>query len=251
MINDWFDIMIIVVAGFLGGSINAVVGSGSLLVYPLLLAAGIPPVPANGTNTTGMSVGAISAAWGYRSFLRDRMRVLAWPLGLTALTAAFGAWLVIALPDSVFETVVPWLILSATATVAVTPIVQSRMRAVRVHRRRPVPLATGIALGGIYGGYFGAGQGIVYFALLGAFYDSDVQRANAAKNACAAVANLVAAVVFAIAGEIYWVAAGLLSAGALLGGLLGARVARRLAPWVLRATIIAVGVVAALSIWLT
>lgn len=250
MINDLFDLTLIVVAGLLAGSINAVVGSGTLIVYPLLLAAGIPPVPANGTNTAGMSIGAVGAVWGYRAQVRDRLRVLAVPLALTAVTAAFGAWLVIALPQSVFVAVVPWLILSAAASVAVAPLIQKRMRTVAVLRRRPVPLATGIALGGVYGGYFGAGQGIIYMALLGAFYDSDIQRANAAKNACAAVANLVAALVFAIAGQIYWVAAAAVSAGALVGGVLGARLARRLPPWLLRSAVIAVGVIAAVSLWL-
>lgn len=245
------DAFIILIAGFLGGTVNAVVGAGTLIVYPLLVAAGIPPIAANGTNTAGICVGSVGAVWGYRSALRDRLRILAVPLALTVVTAALGACLVIALPEQVFVTVVPWLILAAGSAVALAPIVQRRLPVGATIRRRPAALAAGVAAGGVYGGYFGAGQGIVYLALLGHFYDSDIQRANAAKNAIAAVANVTAAVVFALSGRVWWAAAATVAVGAFAGGVLGARLARRLPAGVLRAAVLVVAVVAAVGLWIT
>jgi uncharacterized protein len=231
-------------AGFAGGFINAAVGSGTLIVYPALLAAGIPPVAANGTNTTGLSPGSFASAWAYRLELRDRMARLRWPLAATVLGAAVGASLVVALPSRVFTSIVPWLVGSATVLVAVQPLLARKVREhteARAHRVWPW---TGLI--GIYGGYFGAAQGVMLMAALGLVYDPAPQRANAAKNILAAAANVTAALVFAVSGAVVWLAAVAVAAGSIPGGYVGGRVARRLPGQVLRGLVVAIGVGATL-----
>jgi len=235
-------------AGFAGGFINAAVGSGTLITYPALLAVGIPPVAANGTNTTGLSPGSFSSAWAYRLELSDRMRRLARPLVATVIGAACGAGLVVALPSRVFTSIVPWLVGTATVLVALQPLIARRVRAHREGEHRPVWPWTGLI--GIYGGYFGAAQGVMLMAALGLVYDSDPQRANAAKNILAAVANVTAAVVFAVSGSVVWLAALALAVGSIPGGYVGGRVARRLPGYVLRALVVLIGVGATLYLLL-
>jgi uncharacterized protein len=231
-------------AGFAGGFINAAVGSGTLIVYPALLAAGIPPVAANGTNTTGLSPGSFASAWAYRLELRDRMARLRWPLAASVLGAALGASLVVALPSRVFTSIVPWLVGTATVLVAVQPVLARKVREhTEAHERRVWPW-TGLI--GIYGGYFGAAQGVMLMAALGLVYDPDPQRANAAKNILAAAANVTAAVVFAVSGAVVWLAAVAVAAGSIPGGYVGGRVARRLPGQVLRGLVVAIGVGATL-----
>ena len=237
-------LVLLAAAGFAGGFINAAVGSGTLIVYPALLAAGIPPVAANGTNTTGLSPGSFAAGWAYRLELRDRMDRLRWPLVASVLGAAIGATLVVALPSRVFTSIVPWLVGTATVLVAVQPVVARTVREHRdgVHRR--VWPWTGLI--GVYGGYFGAAQGVMLMAALGLVYDPDPQRANAAKNLLAAAANVTAAVVFALSGAVVWLAALAVAAGSIPGGYVGGRVARRLPGAVLRALVVAIGIGATL-----
>lgn len=238
---------LLVAAGFSGGFINAAVGSGTLIVYPALLAVGIPPVAANGTNTTGLSPGSFSSAWAYRLELRDRMPRLAWPLVATAVGAAVGATLVVFLPSEVFTTVVPWLVGTATVLVAVQPLLVRWVGTHRAQSRRAWPW-TGLI--GVYGGYFGAAQGVMLMAALGLVYDPDTQRSNAAKNILAAVANVVAAVVFALSGAVVWWAAAAVAVGSIPGGYVGGRVARRLPGSVLRGLVVLIGVGATLYLLL-
>lgn len=245
---------LLVAAGLLGGTVNAVVGSGTLITFPALLAAGLPPVTANGTNTTGLVVGSISSTYGYRRELEGRWRRLAVPAAASFLAACLGAGLVLLLPEKVFTTVVPWLIVSAAVLVAVQPRIarwaaaraEARMRT--PHDAHPAALTAGVAASGVYGGYFGAAQGVVLMAVLGLLYDDDVQHANGAKNLMASAANLAAAFVFIAAGRVDWLAAVCIAVGALVGGLVGARFARSLPPAVLRGTVVAVGVLAAVSL---
>jgi len=235
---------LLVAAGFAGGFINAAVGSGTLITYPALLAAGIPPVAANGTNTTGLSPGSFSSAWAYRLELSDRMRRLARPLIATTIGAACGAGLVVALPSRVFTSIVPWLVGAATVLVALQPVIARRVKAHREGSERPVWPWTGLI--GVYGGYFGAAQGVMLMAALGLVYDADPQRANAAKNILAATANVTAAVVFALSGAVVWLAALALAVGSIPGGYVGGRVARRLPGVVLRGLVVLIGVGATL-----
>lgn len=239
-------------AGAAGGAINGVVGAGTLITFPVLLAAGAPPVVANGTNTLGLSFGSVSSAWAYRrELMGTRALLLLAALG-SALGAGIGAALVLVLPEAVFAALVPWLILSAAALVAVQPFVASWLRrpAPRAFPKRPRLLAVAIGGSGVYGGYFGAGQGVVLMAVLGSLYDRDPQRANAAKNLMAGIANVTAAIVFMLAGRVWWTAAALIAIGAVIGGTLGARGARRLPPQAMRAAVVGIGVIAAVAVWI-
>lgn len=238
--------LVLLLASLAAGTINAIVGSGTLIVYPVLLALGLPPVVANGTNTTGLCFGSASSAWGYRRELAGRMRRLAPSVVGTLVAAALGASLVIALPERVFVAVVPWLILAAALLVAVQPRVNRWLRSRREsHEASPGRLAAFISGVGVYGGYFGASQGVIYMAVLGVLYDHDLQRSNGAKNLLAATANITAAVVFIAAGRVNWPAAIVLAVGALIGGLVGARLGRMLPAAVFRVLIVIVGVVGA------
>ena len=236
--------LLLVLAGFAGGFINAAVGSGTLLVYPVLLAAGIPPVPANGTNTTGLSLGSFSSAWAYRLELRDRLPVLGWPLTATVVGAAVGAGLVVVMPSRVFTSVVPWLVGAATVLIAVQPLLSRWVSGHREPGRHSLWPWTGLV--GTYGGYFGAAQGIMLMSVLGLFYDPDTQRANGAKNLLAASANVTAAVVFALSGAVVWLAAAAIALGSVPGGYVGGRVARLLPGYVLRGLVVVIGIGATL-----
>ncbi|CAB4862229.1 unannotated protein [freshwater metagenome] len=232
--------------GMVAGAVNAVVGSGTLLTYPLLLSIGLPPVIANGTNNVGLSIGGSASAWAYRRELAPRLRVLALPMLLTVCGAVIGSSLVVRLPQRVFTTVVPWLILAAVVLVALQPVISRRL-ARRAHHLREVardlPVWTGIL--GIYGGYFGAGQGVMYMGVLGLRYDEDLQQANGAKNLLAASGNLVSAVVFIAAGAWSWTFAAAIAVGSLIGGYAGGRFARVIPPQILRILVVGVGLYAA------
>ncbi len=240
------EFLLVAVAGLVAAAINAVVGSGTLLTYPILLGVGLPPVVANGTNSVGLSVGGVASAIGYREELRPRLRMLAVPTAVAMVGGAIGAVLVVRLPEKVFTLVVPWLILVAVLLVAFQPLiarkVQHRQHHLR-HAARDLPLWTSIL--GVYGGYFGAGQGVMYMAVLGLRYDEDVQQSNAAKNLMGSLANVAAAVVFIVSGMMSWKFAIALWLGSILGGYYGAALARRIPRSALRLIIIAVGVYAA------
>jgi hypothetical protein len=232
-------------AGAAAGAINVVVGSGTLITFPVLLAFGYAPVTANVSNTIGLVPGSVAGAIGYRAELRDqRARVLRLAAAST-LGAASGATLLLTLPPSAFKSIVPVFIGLALVGILVQPRLGAAIRAHRGHAAQ-VGAATLAAVysTGVYGGYFGAAQGILLLAILGLAIDEDLQRLNAVKNVLAGLTNLLAGVIFAIAAHIAWDAAGLIAAGSVLGGALGARYGRRLPAGPLRALIVAVGVVA-------
>lgn len=241
-------LVLVALAGAAGGAINAAAGAGTLVVFAALTSLGLPPVVANGTNTTGLFPGSFAAAWVYRRELVGRGRVLAVPLLATTAMSVVGASLVVLLPDRVFSTVVPWLILSATALVVLQPGI-SRLQVVadEVRPHRDLPIWTGLV--GVYGGYFGAGQGVMLMAILGLRYDANIQHANAAKNLLAATANATAAAVFLVAGRVDLLAALVVAIGALTGGYVGGRWTRRLPPWALRAIVVAVGLLGAVVVF--
>jgi uncharacterized protein len=246
---------VVLAAGLAAGTVNTIVGSGSLITFPTLLAVGYPPVVANVSNTIGLVPGAVSGAVGYRRELAGqggRVRALA---GAAVAGGLAGGLLLLVLPGSVFRRVVPVLILVACVLVALQPRL-ARRAAARAAARSASPAHGGpwllvtIFATGIYGGYFGAAQGVVYIALLGIYLDDSIQRLNGLKNVLAALVNGVAALLFVVAADVAWEAAGLLAAGAVVGGQVGATVGRRIpAPW-LRAVIVVVGTAVAVRLLL-
>ncbi len=246
---SWAEALAVVLAGLAAGTINTVVGSGTLITFPTLLAVGYPPVLANVSNNVGLVPGALSGVVGYRRELSgQRARVVR--LGTaSALGGAAGALLLLVLPEAVFTAVVPVLVLLGCALVAMQPWLSSRLAKPRRGGRGGPLLWALVLVTGVYGGYFGAAQGVLLVAILGLGLDETLQRVNGVKNVLALLVNLVAALVFVAATEVAWLAAGLVAGGAVIGGQLGATVGRRLPPLVLRGVIVAVGLMAVVVLW--
>lgn len=243
------ELVLIALVGFAAAGINGVVGSGTLISYPALLGVGLAPVVANGTNSVGLLPGGLASAWAYRSELRDRLRVLAVPTVLAMVGAAIGALLVVRLPPEVFTAVVPWLIVGAVVLVAVQPLIMRALRTHPHHRVRPgADLPVWTLLLGVYAGYFGAGQGVMYYGVLGLRYDEDLQHVNAAKNLIGSIAGIVSSVVFILSGYVAWPFAVAMWVGGTLGGYYGARFARRIPTPVLRGIVMAIGLYAAVYV---
>ena len=233
-------------AGLAAGTINAVVGSGTLVTFPALLAVGYPPVLANVSNTVGLVPGSLSAAVGYRAELAGQGARLLRLAVASVLGGITGALLLLRLPDEAFRAIVPVLIALACVLVVVQPRLSALLRRDDGRRRRgsrPL-LFAGIFATGIYGGYFGAAQGVMLIAVLGLLLDEGFQRANAAKNVLSLLVNLVAAVVFIAVTDVAWAAAGLIAVGSTVGGQLGALLGRRIPDPVLRGVVVVVGLVA-------
>ncbi|MBO0840881.1 MAG: sulfite exporter TauE/SafE family protein [Sciscionella sp.] len=236
----------IVAAGLMAGMINTVVGSGTLITFPVLLAFGYPPVTANVSNTIGLVPGSLTGAIGYRRELAgQRERVLR--LGSASLAGGIcGAVLLLTLPPGAFAAIVPALIGIALVLVIVQPWLAGKLRdrQLKPGQHGGALLWLGIFATGVYGGYFGAAQGVLLLGLMGILMAEPLQRVNGVKNVLAMVVNAVAGVFFAFAAHVDWLAALLIAVGAVLGGVLGAKVGRKLPPVALRAVIVVVGVAA-------
>ena len=240
------EIAAIAAAGMAAGAINTLVGSGTLITFPVLLAFGYSPVTANVSNTIGLVPGSVSGAIGYRRELegqRPRVRRFGAASLLGGIT---GAVLLLVLPQSAFETIVPVFIGIALVSIILQPQLD---RLVAEHRPPPEVQGTGaprvlVYLAGVYGGYFGAAQGILLLAILGLALPDDLQRVNALKNVLAGIVNGVAALVFIAVAHVAWGPAALIAAGSVVGAQLAARYGRRLSPQALRAVIVAVGIAA-------
>ena len=236
------EALAIIAAGVAAGAINAVVGSGTLVTFPVLIALGYQPLIANVSNNIGLVPGAVAGAWGYRRELRgQRQRMIT--LGLCSLIGGIvGSTLLLTLPSSAFEAVVPVLIAIALILV----VAQPRIDRALAERRRPEhehgPAArAAVTASGVYGGYFGAGQGILLIGILGIAIDDHLQRINGLKNVLAGIVNLTAGVIFVFAADVDWAVAGLIAVGSTCGGTVGARYGRRLSPTVLRVMIVVLG----------
>jgi uncharacterized membrane protein YfcA len=237
-------------AGVSAGAINTAVGSGTLISFPVLLATGLPPVTAAVSNALGLIPGSISGAIGYRRELSGQGRRVA-KLGVGALIGGLtGATLLLALPATAFERIVPVLVALALVLIVLQPWISRKLRQRReltgrsAHPDGGLPLLGGLTLASVYGGYFSAAQGVIYMALMGMLLDDGMQRLNAFRNVLVAVVNTAAATFFLFAADFDWSAVVLLAAGSALGGRVGAMVGRRLSPVVLRTLIVAVGTVA-------
>lgn len=253
------SVVAIFASGVAAGTINAVVGSGTLITFPILLALGYPPLTANISNNIGLIPGGVTGSWGYRREL-DSMReplrlLLPWSIG----GGLAGALLLLLLPASTFDAVVPVLVTLAVVLVLVQPLLQEaiRRRSERTeteqaeHGGWPARLtAFGCA---IYGGYFGAAQGVLLMGLLPLVLSADLQRLNGTKNVLTAAVNAIAAVLFVVLAfdRISWWVVLIIAAGSTLGGSLGARLGRRLHPTLLRVVIASVGMVAVVRLLTT
>lgn len=246
---SWPEAILVLFAGMAAGTINAIVGSGTLITFPVLLAVGYSPVVANVSNTVGLAPGSISGAVGYRAELvgqGKRLKVL----GLASLMGGItGGVLLLTLPEAAFQSIVPVLIALSCVLVVIQPWLTKRLAmAERRRQHGGVALFVGVYLAGVYGGYFGAAQGVLLIALLGLFLDEHLQRVNAAKNVLAGIVNGVAAVLFILVSHVAWQAALLIAIGSVIGGQIGAKVGRRTRPNVLRGLVVLVGIVAIVQI---
>jgi uncharacterized protein len=248
------QIPLVGLAGFAAGAINALVGSGTLITFPTLVALGYPPVTATMSNAVGLVAGGVSGTWGYRAELRGQWDRLRWQLPASVCGAALGAFLLLHLPERMFARIVPVLLVLALLLVLIGPAVQAwaRRRAEEAGRSaehvppvRMAILVIGTFAVGVYGGYFTAAQGILLVGVMGALLPESVQRMNAAKNLLSTAVNIVAAVGYTLVAwdRINWPIAAVIAVGSLAGGLAGARYGRRLSPNSLRATIIVVGLI--------
>jgi uncharacterized membrane protein YfcA len=242
----------ILLAGLAAGLINTVVGSGTLITFPTLVALGVPPVTANVSNTVGLVPGSISGAVGYRRELRGQ-RGQALRLGLASLVGGLaGALLLLVLPEEAFAAIVPALILLGLVLVVFQPRISAWV-ARRHDAAGGLPengawwVRPAVLLAGVYGGYFGAAQGVLLMAILGIGVDEPLQRLNAVKNVLAAVVNGVAGILFIVVADVDWRIVGLIGVGAVGGGQRGATVGRRRPAAVLRVVIVVVGVAALAS----
>jgi uncharacterized membrane protein YfcA len=233
-------------AGIAAGTINTVVGSGTLITFPVLLGFGYAPVVANVSNTIGLVPGSAAGAIGYRRELSGQGKRTA-PLALASLAGGIiGAVLLLSLPASAFKSIVPAFIAVALILILAQPRLSRALGGARNEQRQTAgPLAVlGVFASGVYGGYFGAAQGILLLSILGLALDETLQRINALKVVLAGLVNLVAGVIFIFAAHVAWGPALLIALGSILGGVLGARQGRRLPPAALRLLIVIVGVVA-------
>jgi uncharacterized membrane protein YfcA len=240
------EALAVAAAGFVAGGVNAIVGSGSLVTFPTLLAVGYPAVTANVSNSLGLTLGNLSGAIGYRAELRgQRSRVLRLAGG-SALGALAGGALLLSLPSSVFDAVVPVLILIASALMAFKRTPKTAAEHQHMAAATIVAFVTGI-----YGGYFGAAQGIIMLALMRLCFTDDLQRLNGMKNVLVMVANGVAALLFIAVAHVAWGAAALIAGGSIVGAQVGAKYGRRLPSEVLRWIVVAGGTIVAIVLFLT
>lgn len=240
---NWPEAVLVLLAGVAAGGINTIVGAGTLVTFPTLIAFGVPPVVANISNGIGMIPGGISGTWGYRRELHGQGRRLVRLAPASLVGASVGAVLLLLLPSAVFGAAVPALLALSLLLVLFQPRMQRRFRRdvkedgqPSTARRATVLLGAGIFGAGVYGGYFGAAQGVILIALLGVMVPQNLQRNNALKNALSLVVNVTASVTHLVTALHYvdWAIVGLIAIGTLVGGVLGAKFGRLLHPTALR-----------------
>ncbi len=236
-------------AAVAGGAVNALAGGGTLITFPALIAAGLPPLAANVTNTVAMAPGYLGASIAQRSDLASEQPWLARALPPAVVGGAAGAALLLLTGERAFAAATPYLILLAAALLAVQEPIRRRLA--RRGTREPAPgalagaAARDVAIAGsaVYSGYFGAGASVILLAVLGLTLDRPLHRLNGLKQALALAANAAAVAVLAFSGRVAWQTALLMAAAALVGGAIGARLAGRLRPTALRLAVVGVGVV--------
>jgi len=257
-----WEFVVAAVSGLAAGAINALAGGGTLVSFPALIALGVPPVSANITNTVALVPGYLGGAWAQRRDLLayvGRLPVLA---AVSAVGGLAGSILLVSLPEDLFSDLVPFLILAACLLLAVQDRVRTRVQATRARRgidegasagdssgagASSVGLVVSVGIAAVYGGYFGAGLGIMLLAVLGLSLEDPLPRLNSLKSALSLIINLVAAVFFLFSDHVLWDFAAVLAVASIIGGLAGGRLAGRLSPRLLRAVAITVGIVVAVK----
>lgn len=243
---DLLDLLAVIGAGLGAGLVITAVGAGSLVSFPILLAVGLSPLVANVCNTVGLVPGGLSGSWGYRRELAGRAGLVRGVAATSAAGALMGAFLLLALPPGAFARVVPWLVLLAATLVALQPLVSawSRRRTGSprgADERLPPGLGGASSVIGVYGGYFGAGQGVMLVAFLALGLEESLQVVNGLKNVAVVSANVAATIVFVLFAPLDWTVVGLLAAGSVLGGWAGAHIGRRLSPALFRTLVVGFG----------
>jgi uncharacterized protein len=249
------ETLVIILAGVVAGIINAIAGGGTLVSFPTLIWLGRDPIVANATNTVAIWPASLAAAYGFRRELSTVRRWLLLLIVPSLLGGALGSWLLLRTPVSTFERIVPFLILAATLLLAVQEMITARLGTLaRAHEN---PTAGWVIfvfvfqfIVGTYGGYFGAGMGILMLAALGLIGLTDLHQMNGLKNILAICINGVAAVYFIFAGAVMWRDALIMAVGSIAGGLLGARMARRLGRKFVRAAVVVIGIVMTVALFL-
>ena len=236
------------------GAINSIAGGGTLVSFPALLWLGRDPITANATNTVAIWPGSLAGAYGFRRELATVRRWLLILIVPSLLGGAFGGWLLLRTPALLFERLVPFLILGATILLAAQELIT---RKILPQRDDAAPAKHSLAgifvfqlLVGIYGGYFGAGMGILMLAALGLLGLTDLHQMNGLKNVLAVAINGVAAIYFALSNAVVWGDVFVMMLGTLLGGYLGAHTARRLGRKFVRGAVVVIGVVMSIALFL-
>jgi uncharacterized membrane protein YfcA len=254
---------LVVLAAMVGGAMNSIAGGGTLLTFPALVALGIPPISANATSTVALWPGALGSMWGYRAELRGARP---WALGFAIPSlagGAVGAWLLLRTPPERFATIVPWLVLGATILFMVQrPLVRwlrrkgetelaARSDSERTSRWPPIAILAYQFLVAVYGGYFGAGVGILMLAALGLMGLTNIHRMNGLKNWGGLCMNAVAAGMFAFSNLVNWSVALAMAVGAVSGGYVGSRTAQRVPQELVRAAVVVIGLTSSVLLLLT
>lgn len=244
-----FNEVLIFLAAVAAGFINAMAGGGTLVSFPVLLAIGIPPVVANVTNTVALVPGTIGGMWSQRKDFASQYRRLLKLLPVAIFGGVAGGLLILNTSESAFRSLIPYLILVATlllaAQVQIKNWVVARIGHAHSEHHNPLIMLSLVFMAAIYGGYFGAGLGVILMAVLGYVTDDSMTRLNFLKQALGFAINLAAAIYFAFSGKVDWMVAFVMIFGSLLGGLIGGRLAGRIKPELLRWIVVTAGLIAA------
>lgn len=253
---DLFEQFFLLGGGMLAGVVLSSIGAASLISFPILLAVGLPPVVANASNSVGLVPAGIGGAFGYRRELRENPALTRAILLTSGVGAVLGALLLLKLPPDVFESIIPWMILFACALVGLQPLISSRVQQRRArlgHSPRDrqamsAPVTAISTVMGVYGGYFGAGQGVMMVAFLALGIDVELRVINALKTLAVFASNVVASIVFIFLAPLDWQAIALVGAGSIIGGYVGALIGRKMPPSVFRVLVVVMGVAVSIKL---